>query len=153
MTTTAQPVAESVAIGAEEYVELEQGVPLLANALKNAARLCGALEINADDRQGLEEQRGGLLALLEGDAKRTTIPPHLIQAARVVTRFRHGQLVGIQGKEKKAAVEQNEYVAQRIETCEALGRKLGLQLDAIDHGHDEDQDDGQMDLGGGGEDA
>lgn len=132
------------AINAEEVVELQHGARKLKGAIKNAIRLCSALELEEEKRQLLSESRGALVALIPVEPDRITLTPETIYAVRVSVRLRHKELKGLQKKEKAIGVEENSDVAERIETCEALGRKLGIQLDLIDHGEEDESEQQEM---------
>jgi len=124
------PSSEPVIILAEEYVELEQGLDTMKGLIKRYAASASVLELEPGSAK-LEERRQDLKAVLQGEPKQTKLPPQLLHAARVSLRIRHRDLVKLHADEKDAGVELNVDVRQRIGTCEALGRKLGIQLDAL----------------------
>lgn len=139
MTTSVH--AEPVKINSFEFAELKAGADRILGSLKRAGQLNSALGFDTPSRENLEAQRVELIQLLQDEPAGTIkLPATTLWAAGVATRLRHRELVSAQKKDEKAKVAENPDTAKRIEVCEKLGKKFGLQLELVDHGDDEKDD-------------
>mgnify|MGYP001563751826 FL=1 len=128
-------VGTVVRLTAEDLVEVGHGLRALDGALKRAAQLGAALELDADGREDLADRAKQLRAGLDGKAD-YELAGSGVYPVRVAIRLRHGQLKRLVASEKDRGGEPSEDAEGRIGRLETLGRKLGIQLDLIDHPED-----------------
>lgn len=124
--------SEDVRLTALEVDEVNHGLKQLKGTLRRAAQIAGPLELETAKREQLAACYDELQARLvvpgtDGD----NVPGPLLYAARVATRLRFGSLKKLQATETEKGVAANHDVTARLERLEALGRKLGVQLELV----------------------
>lgn len=137
-------MSASVVITPQEVVELRHGLKQLKGTVKNARRLDSALERRSEDLDELLDPQKDLLnqiqALPVDGAKDFRIGRPALKVARIAARLRHGK-VAKQVETAEQIELAHDDAAEQLRSIESLGRKLGVQLDLVDHGDAEDDGD------------
>lgn len=118
-----------------ECAEVQVGLQRLKASLANATRLGSALELETARAEQLRAQLKQLKDRYDPD----DVPPggdviraDEVYAVRVAIRLRYGQLRKHQVEEQKRNIKPNPDAERQLKVCLELGRRLGVQLDAIE---------------------